>query len=251
MMEELFNIIYKRKSVRMYDMAPLPKEKLNEIKSFADQVTSILPGIKFMFSYLAQEDVKGMFSIKAPHYLCLYSVKKAGYLLNAGFVLQQMDLYLSFNAIGSCWLGMAKPTKGVPEQANGMEFVIMLAFGNAQESVHRKDSSEFKRKKLSEITSIQGAEELLEPVRLAPSATNSQTWFFSGNTEKIIVSREKLSFLKSPIFGRLNQIDSGIALCHLWLSLKHMGSDAVFVDERADAPEGFEYMITVKVGKKI
>lgn len=250
-LEALYRAIFKRKSVRMYDMAPLPQDKLDEIKSFAAKVTPVIPGIKFEFSYLAQEDVKGMFSIKAPHYLCLYSEKKAGYLLNAGFVLQQMDLYLSFNDIGSCWLGMAKPTKGVPEQANGMEFVIMLAFGNAQESVHRKDSSEFKRKKLSEITSIQGAEELLEPVRLAPSATNSQTWFFSGDTEKILVSREKLSLLKGTFMGRLNQIDSGIALCHLWLSLKHTGIDAVFVDERATAPDGYEYMITVKAGKEI
>jgi len=94
--------------------------------------------------------------------------------MNAVFLLQQVDLYLSAKNLASCWLGMAKLAKGVPTLMNGLEFVIMLAFGNTTEPIHRANTFDFKRHDLSAISSVAGADELLEPVRLAPSASNTQ-----------------------------------------------------------------------------
>ena len=108
---------------------------------------------------------------KTPHYLCLYSEKKDGYLMNAGFMLQQIDLSLSANGYGSCWIGLGKPA-GSPPEAKGLDYIIMLAFGKAAEPVYRANTTEFIRKSLPEITQIAGAEQLLEPVQLAPSASN-------------------------------------------------------------------------------
>ncbi len=245
--EELYKTIFTRKSVRKYDMTSLTDEKLLEIKDFADNVKQLIPGIKCEFSFLTDDKVKNILPIKAPHYILIYSEKKEGYLLNAGFMLQQVDLYLSTINLGSCWLGMAKPSKEVPTLQNGLEFVIMLAFGNTKEELHRADNSEFKRKSISEITSISGAEQLLEAARLAPSASNSQPWYFSGNTNEIIICREKLSLLKAPLFNKMNQIDTGIALCHLWLSIEHQGKTACFDYTNSNAPKGYEFMLKVKV----
>ena|GEM_PF-3748051 len=36
--------------------------------------------------------------------------------MNAGFLLQQIDLYLSDSNLASCWLGMAKPSKEAHSQ---------------------------------------------------------------------------------------------------------------------------------------
>ena len=239
--EELYKTIFTRKSIRKYDMIPLTDQKLIEIKNFADNVKQLIPSIKCEFSFLTDDKVK------APHYILIYSEKKEGYLLNAGFMLQQVDLFLSSVNLGSCWLGMAKPSKEVPALQNGLEFVIMLAFGNTQEKLHRADNSEFKRKGISEITSINGADQLLEAARLAPSASNSQPWYFSGNTNEIIVCREKLNLLKAPIYNKMNQIDTGIALCHLWLSIEHQGRTACFDYTNSNAPKGYEFMLKVKV----
>jgi nitroreductase len=167
--------------------------------------------------------------------------------MNAGFLLQQIDLFLSANNLASCWLGMAKPAKQVPEQKNGLEFVIMLAFGNSSEPIHRMDTTVFNRKSISEISKIEGANEVLEPVRLAPSASNSQPWFFSGNLNEIEVSREKLNLIKAPLYGKMNQIDIGIALFHLWLSLDHQGKTVSFDFQKTQAPSGYEFMVKVKV----
>ena len=244
---QLFNTIFTRKSTRKYKVTPLAAEKLIGIKEYAKQVKPLVPSIRYEIDYLCADDVKGLLSIKAPHYICLFSEKKEGFLMNAGYLLQQIDLYLSANDLGSCWLGMAKPSKDVPSMKNGMEFVIMLAFGSAEVEVHRTDIAEFNRKSLSSISSVTGAEELLEPVRLAPSATNSQPWFFSGDINKITVSREKLSFIKVPLYGKMNQIDIGIALCHLMLSLENKGKKATFDFHKDTTPSGYEFMAKVKV----
>ena len=244
---ELFKAMFHRKSIRKYDMTPLDQAKLEDIKKFAANVKPLDEKIKYELVYLGGDDVKTIISAKAPHHICIYSEVKNNYLMNAGFILQQIDLYLSFNDLGSCWLGMAKPSKDIPKEKDGLEFVVMLALGKANEPVHRVNSSEFKRKTISEISQIANINEFLEGVRLAPSAINSQPWVFSGNEDEIIVSREKLNLIKAPIYNRTNQIDIGIALCHLWLSLDQEGKSVEFDFNKVPAPNGYEFMAKVKV----
>src|SRR5690606_38406218 len=101
------------------------------------------------------------------------------YLTNAGYILQQLDLYLSANGLGSCWLGIAKPTKD-ESFFSGLKFVITLAFGKPAEKLHRNEIGEFNRLPLDKIRDAVGMDNLLEPARLAPSANNSQRWYFTG-----------------------------------------------------------------------
>jgi nitroreductase len=248
--EQLYETIFRRKSVRRYDMASLPVKTLEALQDFTTTVKPLDETIKIEYSYLGTNDVKNLLPIKAPHYICFYSERKDNYLMNAGFILQQIDLYLSSNDLGSCWLGMAKPSKHVPEQLNGLEFVIMLAFGNANEPVHRGSVSEFNRKNISAISSITNAGEMLEPARLAPSASNTQSWYFSGTEDKITVSREKLNLIKASIYGKMNQIDIGIGLCHLWLACEHLSRSIELDFQKSAAPSGYEFMATVKIGSK-
>lgn len=248
---ELYNTIFKRKSIRKYDMTPLSDEKLADIKAYTDKLRPLDDSIKYSFEFIGGNDVKFLLPVKlAPHYICIYSEKKEGYLMNAGYMLQQLDLYLSASNIGSLWFGMGKPAKDILKYKNGLDFVILLAFGNAAEPLHRQSTSEFKRKSISEITSIEGAEQMLEPVRLAPSATNSQPWFFSGNTREIIVSRKKLNFMKEKMLGEFNQINIGISLCHLWLTLEHEGKTVLYDFKTAEAPQDYEFMVKVKPVEK-
>ena len=244
---KLYDTIFIRKSIRKYDMIPLSETVLKELQQYANTVCPLDRNIAYEFSYLTTNDVKNILPIKAPHYICLYSEKKDGYLMNAGYILQHIDLYLSANNLGSCWLGMAKPSKDVPQTLNGKDFVIMLAFGNTSEKVHRENISEFNRKSLTSITDILGIDHILEPVRLSPSASNTQTWYFSGSSDEIMLSREKLNLIKAPIYGKMNQIDSGIAICHLCLALEHNNKTAIFDFKETEAPKGYESMLKIKV----
>lgn len=243
---ELYEMIAKRKSVRKYDMTPLDSSVLESIKQFGEEVESLIPGIHVKFSYFRYDDVKSLMAIKAPHYVGIYSENKENYLLNAGYMLQQMDLFLSENNLGSCWLGMAKPSVALPESADGLSFVIMLAYGKAEEEVHRSSKEEFKRKELDEISNAPGYDEILEPVRLAPSAMNSQNCYFIGEKERLIVCRKHTGLIKEPIMARLNTIDTGIALCHLSLSLKKQGKSMNIAFDKVTVPKGLVYLAEVK-----
>lgn len=111
---QLYHAIFHRRSIRKYDMSPLPADTIEKLKEYASGTKPLDESIRYEFAYLGTADVKNLLPIKAPHYICLYSEKKGNYLMNTGFLLQQVDLYLSDNNLASCWLGMAKPAKGVP-----------------------------------------------------------------------------------------------------------------------------------------
>lgn len=249
---KLYDAIFHRKSIRKYKMIPLKTEIILELKNYVNNIKHLDDSIKIEFSYLTTADVKNLFPIKAPHYICVYSEEKSGYLMNVGFVLQQIDLYLSAKGIGSCWLGLAKPSSQVSKQKNGLDFVIMLAFGNSEGPISRADMLEFKRKELKQITTIKGIDHLLNPVRLAPSATNSQPWFFTGDENEIHLHRIRLSMIKAPIYDKMNQIDMGIAACHLYLSALEHNKHIQFIPKKISPdqiPQGYQYMISAQLNR--
>lgn len=242
---DLYKIMIKRKSIRKFKMEPLTSETLENIIDYASQIQSLFP-MKTKLEYLNSANIKGIFSIKAPHYVLLYSEQKDNYLMNGGYILEQLDLYLSASGIGACWLGMAKPPEGILEK-DGLQFVIMLAFGEPSESLHRQQVSEFKRKTISEISNCSDGNHLLEAVRLAPSATNSQPWYIHLNNSELIISREKLNVFKVKFFDKINQIDIGIACAFTDIFLKEQGKKVNFTviqDHKKYVKDGYQYMIT-------
>jgi hypothetical protein len=164
-------------------------------------------------------------------------------------MLQQMDLYFSANGLGSCWLGIPQPTKEVTEASN-LEFMILMSFGNPKEPLYRANTSEFSRKTLSDITNIKGADELLEPVRLAPSAVNLQNWYFTGDKQAIYAYSAKAGFLRNIVGGSYYPVDMGIALCHLQLAAEHSGGKTKFVFDSSrdkNPPKKFDYVATLEI----
>ncbi|MDI6643593.1 MAG: nitroreductase family protein [Methanobacteriaceae archaeon] len=244
---EFYNTIFKRKSVRSYVNEPLSGEKIDEIKSFARSLKPLYPDIQTELKIISGEDVKSLIpQKKAPHYIAVFSENQEGYLTNIGFMLQQMDLYLSANGIGSCWQGIPKPSKEVLKTSR-LEFVILIAFGNPKEELHRR-ISQFKRNSLTDITDMEGMDELLEPVRIAPSATNSQPWYFTGNNGLIHCYCKKLNFLKAKLLAKWNKIDMGIAIYHLTVSARHHKKSVEIIqdqDGEANPPKGYYYIASV------
>jgi nitroreductase len=233
-------IIRKRKSIRKYDQTPLDTETLNLIKAYINILKPLYPGIRYSIEVVNK--TKGIFNIKSPHYMLFGSEEKEGYLENIGFVGQQMDLFLSENGIGACWLGATKPTE---KESTSLPYVICLAFGKPAEPLHRT-VSEFKRKPLNEIS--EGTDGRLEAARLAPSATNSQNWYFIAEAGKIHCYRRRANNpLLGFIYNKLHTIDMGIALCHIALE----SEDFNFVKEAGISERKVHiYMGTVRSGDK-
>jgi nitroreductase len=240
--DELYETIFRRRSVRKYAPDPLGPDALAKISSFMTGLRPAFPGIRTELKFMNNADVQGMFKVDAPHFLVMFSEAKEGYLANAGFMLQQMDLFFSANDIGSCWQGGPKLV-GKAKGASDLEYVISIAFGNPSGDPHRKNQSEFKRKKLVEITNIDGYENILEAARLAPSAANNQPWYFTAGNGTIQVHKAK-----SLILDRMNRISAGIATCHLWLAAVHSGGTPEIVIEKsgeASSPKGYSYVASI------
>ncbi|MCL2703926.1 MAG: nitroreductase [Defluviitaleaceae bacterium] len=200
-------IIRKRKSIRKYDPAALDSATLEKVRAQIENVKPLYPDIRY--SIEITNKTKGLFNIKAPHYLIFGSEEKEGAYENIGFVGQQLDLFLSAAGLGACWLGASKPQE---IEASVLPHVISLAFGKPGEPLHR-DLSEFKRKPLSDIS--QGSDKRLEAARLAPSGVNAQNWYFIADNNKILCYRKKSNPLLGFFYNKLGCIDMGIALCHI------------------------------------
>lgn len=238
--EQLYNSIFKRRSVRKYDPRNLDDTSITSIRSFISGLRPMVPGIRTEVQLLEGETVKGMFKVVAPYYISFYSEEKDGYLVNAGFMLQQLDLFFNANGIGCCWQGAQKPTI---KRDTDLSFVILLGFGRPAEPLDR-GIADFRRAPLSEITDIQDENELLEAARLAPSAMNKQSWYFTKDDGRIDAFYER-----SVMTNKFNQINSGIALLHLLLAAEHQGRDAkVMVMDGAKAPKGYTYSASISIG---
>lgn len=242
----LYTMITKRQSTRKFLQEPLSKQVLAEILAFGETVRPLdADGVKQM-EIVDAADIQRMLAVKAPHYLLFYGKDNTQGRQNAGFMMQQMDLYLASRGIGSCWLGMAKAKK---KEKFGLDFIIMLALGTGEEEIYRKDVSEFTRKVLGEISV--GMDTRIESARLAPSAMNSQPWFFVCKDGYIDVFQKKLGPVKAAVLQDLNDIDMGIALSHLYLASQAQGKP--FALQRTEkprgiTPEGYRMIGSISVG---
>jgi len=200
----LNEMIFKRKSCRSFTNVPVDAATIETIKAFP--MKPLYPDIKVHWDIVSRNQVKCICPWTTPQLITIYSEEAEGYLENIGFLFQQMDLYLQTLGLGVCWLGMGRMNPKTTAEVEGMKFVIMLAFGHPKGDQLRQDLKDFKRKLMEQITDK--ADSRLEPARLAPSAVNSQPWFFTHEDETIHVYCSKKG----------SRLDAGIALAHLYVS---------------------------------
>ncbi|WP_405303641.1 nitroreductase family protein [Methanobrevibacter sp.] len=201
----LANQIYVRKSCRKYVDDTID---MNPIHEFISNVKSLNDDISYRYEILTKDKVNLKTRWSAPYYLALYSEKKENYLENIGFIFQQVSLFLQSMGIGSCWVGMASVKNKDPE------FIIAIAFGKSNDLT--RDVSKFNRKSLANISDFE--DDRLKPAQLAPSAINSQPWFYKHSNNGFDVYQRKQNIIKRHILKKWNPIDIGISLAHMYVA---------------------------------
>jgi len=200
----LQEMIFHRKSCRSFTGKPVDAQMLEKILSFEPQ--PLYPHLKVRMDIVGRDKVKCICPWTTPQLIAVYAEEAEGYLENVGFLFQQLELYLQTLGLGVCWLGMGRMHPKTAPAVEGMRFVIMLAFGYPKGEALRHDVSGFKRKPMEKITDR--ADPRLEPARLAPSAVNSQPWYFTHEGETVHVWCGKNG----------SRLDVGIALAHLFVT---------------------------------
>lgn len=236
---ELYEMIYRRKSVRSFENRSVESETLQKIKNFSENLCPLYPDIKVCTEIVERENIKCILPWVTKQLIAIYSEGKDGALENVGFMFQQLELYMQSIGIGVCWLGMGRMNgkNTVENISEHMNFVIMLAFGYPKGEATRTDISEFKRHSLSEISDV--PDEKLEPARLAPSSINSQPWYFI-HEDNVIHTYCAKKGLFSKVLVDMNKIDIGICLAHMYVANRETFS--FFKVGDAKELKDYEYM---------
>ena len=200
----LNEMIFHRKSCRSFTGKPVAPEMIAQILSFEPK--PLYPEIRVRMDIVSRDKVKCICPWTTPQLIAIWSEETEGYLENIGFLFQQMDLYLQTLGLGVCWLGLGRMDPKTAPEVEGMKFVIMMAFGHPKSDRLRHDLKGFKRKPMEKITDR--LDPRLEPARLAPSAVNSQPWYFTHDGDTIHIYCNKKG----------TRMDAGIALAHLFVA---------------------------------
>ena len=236
MTNEYYPTIFKRKSFHLFrdaGNAAVTAEELQALETAYASFERLCPEIRTAIRIVpaaACGDKRD-----AEYCILLYSEKKENYLLNAGYLGEQLDLWLVQRNIGSLWYGLGKPDEPA---FDGLDYVIMIAIHKVEDpAAFRKDMFKAARKPLPEIWTGDGLG-VAEIARFAPSACNSQPWRVDCDDGVLAVNRYRSPGrvgLMSPASAfYFNRIDMGIFLCILEICLAEKGISAerhLFPDE--------------------
>lgn len=265
-MEHIEELIRNRRSVRTFDGRGLSEEDLEMLTSFMKELENPY-GIEVECKLLDAKKQKLTCPVVTGTDLYLGAkVKRIPHVEEAfGYSLELLVLYAQSLGIGTVWVGgtmdraafekameleedelmpcmspLGYPAKKMSIREGMMRKGVKADSRNAFESMFYDKSFDTpltpeKAGKLADI---------LEMVRLAPSAVNKQPW-------RIVVAENGAHFyLKhtkgfiSDSVGDMQKIDMGIALCHFALSAKERGMNLQFSinDPGIATEDGTEYI---------
>ncbi|MDF2941570.1 MAG: hypothetical protein K0S01_428 [Herbinix sp.] len=251
-----FEAIFSRRSIRHFLNEKLEWDVISDILEFANSLPMLIEGIAVEFKLVSNIETKqgfhGPFNVKAPYYLCISSEESEDYLLNAGYLMEQLNLYITSKGLGTCYL-IAYPGSGLKATMK-YEYTLALAFGKTNLSLYR-DSIEAKRLSESEVVVYKeevtlDIKQVLAAARLAPSGFNSQPWRFVVYKNRIHVFAKKNIFLAKALdYNKM--IDMGIMMANLllaaeelWVEVSLTKSDSL----KNKQLQNNEYVCTISIG---
>lgn len=106
----LYEAIFRRKSIRKYRDTEIDPKLLEKIEQYGEDAVGIRPEIRTKWKILKGSDKRlaGLFLVKAPYYVVLYSEICEDYRKNAGCLMEQLVLYLHTKGIAAVIRGGAR-----------------------------------------------------------------------------------------------------------------------------------------------
>lgn len=253
----MFEAVFSKKSIRHFQQEKLEWSVISDILNYANNIPMLFDGIAVEFKLVSniekKQGFRGPFAVKAPYYLCISSEEKEDYLINAGYLMQQLNLYMSSLGLGSCFLGTVSPG-GALKATMKYKYVIALAFGKTSDPIFR-NSTEANRLPEKEIVVYKeevtpDIKQVLTAARLAPSAYNSQPWRFVVYRNRIHVFVKKNQLLAKALDSN-KMIDIGIMMSNfllaaeeLWVEVSLSKSDTI----KSKNLQNNEYVCTISIG---
>jgi nitroreductase len=258
-------IINKRVSTRAFSEEEMSANMSDSVKKVLFQSHTGIFGNTFHMNYVNTDFMKnhkikriGTYGLVTgkPSYVFSTTYKEKQQLVDYGYVFESIVLNLTEIDVETCWLGGTfnrKVLKKVFSLKKEDYIPAVIALGEKPAKiglVHKIISSNHKRKNFEEIFFEGDIDiplikqragiylEVLEAVRLAPSAVNMQPW-------RIIKSNDRFRFyiLKNRN-GDMNYLDIGIAICHFDKMMEAINVSGEWKKEEVIDEEGLEYIVS-------
>ena len=250
--------ILQRKSIRTYKDEPISQELKEKLKNYIADVSSpFKPRTRFVM--LDTDEMRGRTKLGtygvisgARTFICGITEDVFRYEENLGYAFENIILYATSLGLGTCWLGgtfnranfakaaglkenelipVVTPVGYPKEKRNLIDSALVKGAG----SINRKDWSELFfdgdfGKPLKRETDPKIAE-VLDMVRIAPSASNKQPWRIvkSGQLYHFYLSRTP--GYRALLSFDIQRLDIGIAMCHFELMIRELGLNGKWIDE--------------------
>jgi nitroreductase len=263
---DAFEAISVRRSCRAYAQEPLTPGELGEVSGLAAGSRLLRPDLGMRTWVVPGEKVAAISGglvaaygeVKAPHFIVVTTEASEGGHENVGFALEPVVLELVARGYGTCWIGgqaRRDLVDRVVDAPAGHELSVVIAVGRpAVPGGHLREPGTGDRRPLADLMVGNPGRfaPLLEAVRSAPSAANSQPWRFMPEGDALHVLRVSRHAFPLRLAGehllRMNRVDCGIALAHIALAAQHDGRTVKFERAHVTPPHGLSYVATAVLG---
>ncbi|MBF0225330.1 MAG: nitroreductase family protein [Desulfobacterales bacterium] len=281
--QSVIDIIKKRFSCRTYTDEAIEENKKNILNEFflSDKSCPFNTPSRFELIAATEEDRKSLKGLGTYGFIrgatgfIGGSVKKANNdLEDYGYLMEKIILLATDIGLGTCWLGGTFNKSNFANKISLLEDEIMpavVAIGYKQEKrgtiesfIRWKAGSDsrqpweimfFNENFSTPITKAQAGvyADVIEMVRLAPSASNKQPWRIvkdkSKNDFHFFLSRTKGYDKNIKMFklADLQRVDMGIAMCHFELTANELGLKGKWELKKPNIeslPEDTQYIAT-------
>lgn len=255
----IFDSLSCRKSIRKYTNERIDFNILNEIKDYANSLPGLFDNIDVEFHIIENTNKFksfSVFNIKAPYYLCISSLSNDDSYINAGYLMQQISLFLSTIGLGSCFISTALP-KHLELADFKYEYITALAFGYANEELFRnkKDSVRLSEEKIVyyKMDVSRDIKEIINAARLSPSYLNNQPWKFIVYQNRIHLFAKKTPVINQS-YNKYRMLDVGTALANLLIAAEEywINTSITKLEALNDKPlRQNDYVLTVLIDTNV
>ncbi len=268
-------IIKERTSVRTYNQNDIDEEKIVKIEAFINNLKGpFYEKVRFRIIN-SQEPSKGekigtYGIIKGANIFIAVAYEKGEMALEeVGYEMEKLILYITSLGLGTCWIGgtfnKSEFSKAMDLKSNEI-LPIVTPIGKSGENkrfIERamKFFTKSKKRKewcelfflrdfsvpLTPVINLGYFKEVLENVRLAPSALNKQPWRIVKYSNKFHFYINSSKIRNDELTFDIHRIDMGIAMCHFDLTCREIGLEGRFVKENPEIeniPRNTDYVIT-------
>ncbi len=276
-MQNAIHYIRQRKSVRTYSSRSVDPAMLLELSNYIKNLGSGPFGVPARFELLDLEGLDqselrslGTYGFIRGANLYLLGAARQGReaLVDLGYCFEKLILKVTALGLGTCWLGGTFKRSSFAEKMNlePEELLPVIspvghaaAAPGAAEKVVRAGAGSDRRKPWSQLffynnekTPLKPEEaglyrEVLEAVRLAPSASNKQPWRVIKENNNLYHLYLKENIIYNRMLGKikLQWVDMGIAICHFELAAKELKINGRWHFEQPQRrPSGMTYIIS-------